>query len=54
MKHQAYKSPETEVFQISIEDVICGTQTGVLHFNPNPGSAGGDIDEDDIIDGGSF
>jgi hypothetical protein len=54
MKAKAYKIPSTEVFPVFIEDVICGTQNGVLHFNPNPGSAGNDIDEDDIIDGGSF
>ena len=49
-----YQRPQTEMFSVRIEDVICGTGQGKLRYTNNPGSAGDDILPEDIIDGGSF
>ncbi len=49
-----YQRPDTEMFSVRIEDVICGTGQGKLRYTNNPGSAGDDILPEDIIDGGSF
>ena len=50
-KRQDYGCPMAEVIDVSAEDVICGSP---LRFYETSGSSGDDIEEDDIINGGSF
>ena len=47
-----YVSPLTEVFEVSLEKVLCDSSRMLYYYIP--GSAGEDINEEEIINGGSF
>ena len=47
-----YVCPQTEVVEVNLEKILCGS-TPILYFYI-AGSAGEDIDEEEIINGGSF
>lgn len=47
-----YLSPLTEVFEVSLEKVLCNSTRMLYYYDP--GSAGEDIDNEEIINGGSF
>ena len=47
-----YVSPQTEEVEISLEKFICGSTRMLYYYDP--GSAGEDIENEDIINGGSF
>ena len=46
-----YQRPDMEVFQVKLEGMVCVSK---LRYNPNSGQNGTDIEEEDIINGGSF
>jgi hypothetical protein len=47
-----YVCPQTEEVEVSLEQILCGSTRKLYYYNP--GSAGEDIDSDEIINGGSF
>ena len=47
-----YVCPQTEEVEVSLEQILCGSTRELYYYNP--GSAGEDIDSDEIINGGSF
>lgn len=47
-----YECPVTEVVKVSIEKILCDSNTRLNYYFY--GSAGEDIEEGQIIDGGSF
>lgn len=49
-KHYPYEVPELNIFALDTKKVICDS----LNNFGDTGYAGGDIDGDDIVDGGSF
>ncbi len=46
-----YESPCADIVHVQLEGIVCFSK---LRYNINPGVSGDDIEEDEIIIGGSF
>ena len=51
---KSYHSPKTEVFEISPYDVIRQSQGMTLSNFGDEGAAGGAVNNENIVDGGTF
>lgn len=51
---KSYHSPKTEVLEISPYDVICQSQGMTLSNFGDEGAAGGAVNNENIVDGGTF
>ena len=49
---QNYLSPQIDVLEIGTADIICGSYDREMNFGGR--NAAGTIDDDDVVNGGSF
>ena len=54
MKKSVYEVPTAEIYEFCPDRVICQSEQGRSVVYGNEGKAGGDIDEDNYVNGGTF
>ncbi|MBQ3659727.1 MAG: hypothetical protein IJS70_00930 [Bacteroidales bacterium] len=54
MKNSAYVAPAAEIFEFCPGRVICQSEPGRSVVYGDEGKAGGDINDDNYVNGGAF
>ncbi len=54
MKNSAYVAPSAEIFEFCPGRVICQSEPGRSVVYGDEGKAGGDINDDNYVNGGAF
>ncbi|MBR3029755.1 MAG: hypothetical protein IKH93_01220 [Bacteroidales bacterium] len=54
MKKSIYKTPESDILEVNLCWVICQSVAGRQVVYGDEGKAGGDINDDNYVDGGTF